>query len=160
MSGLSTANSAIDEMWMRRALSLAAQAAAIGEIPVGAVVIYQGKAIAESGNRKESTNDPLGHAETLAIREAAMRLGRWRLSGCTLYVTLEPCAMCAGAVIQARLDRVVYATPDPKAGAVRSLYNLLSDPRLNHTPQISEGILQFEAADLLKNFFRKLRSPQ
>ena len=110
-----------DEKWMRRALELAALAAESGEIPIGAVIVHEGQVIAESGNLKESVGDPLGHAEILAIRSAATALGRWRLSGCTLYVTLEPCTMCAGAMIHARLDRVVFATPDPKAGAVVSL---------------------------------------
>ena len=147
-----------DEKWMRRALELAALAGAAGEIPIGAVIVHEGQVIAESGNLKESNGDPLGHAEILAIRSAASALGRWRLSGCTLYVTLEPCTMCAGAMIHARLDRVVYATPDPKAGAVVSLYRILEDPRLNHAPLVSSGVLAEEASTQLKNFFRGLRA--
>jgi tRNA(adenine34) deaminase len=147
-----------DQKWMRRALERAAEAALQGEIPVGAVIVSDGEIIAEAANLKESNGDPLGHAEILAIRKAAEKLGRWRLSGCTLYVTLEPCTMCSGAIIHARLDRVVYAATDPKAGAVRSLYQILSDPRLNHTPEITSGVLEEEAAAQLKTFFRQLRS--
>lgn len=146
-----------DEFWMRRALELAQLASARGEIPVGAVVTYKDELIAESGNLKESTQDPLGHAEIFVIREAAAKLGRWRLSGCTLYVTLEPCTMCAGAIIHARLDRVVYAAADPKAGAVHSLFQILSDPRLNHAPLCEAGVMASEASALLKEFFRDLR---
>jgi tRNA(adenine34) deaminase len=151
-------DSSDDQKWMRRALELASEAALQGEIPVGAVIVSEGEIIAEAGNLKESNGDPLGHAEILAIRKAAEKLGRWRLSGCTLYVTLEPCTMCSGAIIHARLDRVVYGATDPKAGAVRSLYQILSDPRLNHTPAIESGVLEAEAAAQLKTFFRQLRS--
>jgi len=156
---IAMANSS-DEKWMRRALELAVMASDAGEIPVGAVIVddQTGEMIAETANCKEASQDPLGHAELLAIRAAARRLGRWRLSGCTLYVTLEPCAMCAGAIIHARVDRVVYAATDPKAGAVRSLFTLLSDSRLNHQPIVMAGLLEFEAASQLKEFFRALRS--
>lgn len=147
-----------DEKWMRRALVLADQAASLGEIPVGAVIICEGSVVAESGNLKESSGDPLGHAEVLVIREAARKLGRWRLSGCTLYVTLEPCTMCAGAIVHARLDRVVYAARDPKAGAVESLYQILADARLNHLPNVTPGVLHPEASEQLKAFFRDLRA--
>ena len=150
--------SADDEKWMRRALELAAAAATNGEIPIGAVIVHEGQVVAESGNLKEANGDPLGHAEVIAIRAAASALGRWRLSGCTLYVTLEPCTMCAGAMIHARLDRVVFATPDPKAGAVVSLYRILEDPRLNHAPLVSSGVLAEEASLQLKVFFRALRA--
>ena len=150
--------SAADEKWMRRALELAANAATVGEIPIGAVIVHEGQVVAESGNLKEANGDPLGHAEVIAIRAAASALGRWRLSGCTLYVTLEPCTMCAGAMIHARLDRVVFATPDPKAGAVVSLYRILEDPRLNHAPLVSSGVLAEEASLQLKVFFRALRA--
>ncbi len=129
----------------------------LGEIPIGAVIVKDGEVIAEAGNLKESNQDPLGHAEVIAIREAAKKLGRWRLSDCTLYVTLEPCTMCAGAIIHARLERVVYAAVDPKAGAIQSLYAILSDSRLNHSPQITGGILATEAGEQLKKFFRELR---
>lgn len=147
-----------DQKWMTRALELAREAGHRGEIPVGAVMTHEGEIIAEASNRKEEWNQPLAHAETLVIEEAARKLGRWRLSGCTLYVTLEPCVMCSGAIVHARLDRVVYATPDPKTGAVQSIYRVLSDSRLNHAPQIHQGVLQAEASELLKNFFKALRS--
>jgi tRNA(adenine34) deaminase len=145
---------------MRRALELALKASEAGEIPVGAVIVddQTGELIAEAANCKEANQDPLGHAELLAIRAAATRLGRWRLTGCTLYITLEPCAMCAGAIVHARVERVVYAATDPKAGAVRSLFTLLSDSRLNHQPIVTTGILESQAASQLKEFFRKLRS--
>ena len=146
-----------DEIWMHRALELAAEAAAKGEIPVGALIVHEGQVIAESGNLKEANQDPIGHAELLVIRKASEVLARWRLSGCTLYVTLEPCTMCAGAIIHARLDRVVFAATDPKAGAVHSLYQILQDPRLNHAPQVTAGVLQAEASGQLKKFFRGLR---
>lgn len=147
-----------DELWMRRALELAAASARLGEIPVGAVIVEGDQIVAEAGNLKEANQDPLGHAEVIAIRRAAEKLGRWRLSGCTLYVTLEPCTMCAGAIIHSRLDRVVYAAIDPKAGAIESLYKILADPRLNHSPRVDSGILRDEASLQLKTFFRELRN--
>jgi tRNA(adenine34) deaminase len=147
-----------DPTWMRHALELAAQAAAAGEIPIGAVIVSNGQIVAAAANRKETNQDPLGHAEILAIRDAAAKLGRWRLNGCTLYVTLEPCTMCSGAIIHARLDRVVYAATDPKAGAVHSLYQILNDSRLNHAPEVTAGVLETEAAEQLKSFFRRLRA--
>jgi len=146
-----------DEYWMQRALEEAKAAGVMGEIPVGAIIVCGGELVAAAGNLKEANQDPLGHAEILAIRRASEKLGRWRLSGCTLYVTLEPCAMCAGAIIHSRLDRVVYGATDPKAGAVRSLYQLLSDERLNHSPAIHSGVLETQASELLKAFFQKLR---
>jgi tRNA(adenine34) deaminase len=146
------------ERWMKRALELAQAAGSRGETPIGAVVVCDGEIVGEAGNHKEKPGDPLGHAEVLAIRQAAEKLGRWRLSGCTLYVTLEPCTMCAGAVVHARLDRVVYGARDPKAGAVHSLYQILADPRLNHSPEVIEGVLADEAGAVLKDFFRALRS--
>lgn len=149
-----------DEFWMQRALDLARAAGEKGEIPIGAVVVYEGELVSEAANLKEANQDPLGHAEILAIRQASEKLGRWRLSGCTLYVTLEPCAMCAGAIIHARIDRVVYAATDPKAGAVRSLYQLLSDSRLNHSPVVHSGILEEQASEMLKAFFQRLRQRQ
>ncbi|MES2856649.1 MAG: tRNA adenosine(34) deaminase TadA [Bdellovibrionota bacterium] len=146
-----------DEKWMRLALELAAKAGDAGEIPVGAVIVHEGQVVAQSGNLKEETGDPLGHAELIAIREAAENLGRWRLSGCTLYVTLEPCTMCSGAIIHSRLDRIVFGATDPKAGAVHSLYRILEDPRLNHSPQVTHGVLEAESSQVLKDFFKKLR---
>lgn len=146
-----------DELWMRRALKLASEAALRGEIPVGALIVCGDEVVAESFNLKEANQNPLGHAEVLVIQEAAKKLGRWRLSGCTLYVTLEPCTMCAGAIIHSRLDRVVYAATDPKAGAVQSLYQILNDPRLNHAPEVVAGVLESEASQQLKAFFKTLR---
>jgi tRNA(adenine34) deaminase len=147
----------IDEKWMTRALELAKLAADSGETPIGAVVVLDDQMVSEAGNLKESASDPTGHAELIAIRSAAEKLGRWRLSGCTLYVTLEPCTMCAGAIIHARLDRVVFAATDPKAGAVHSLYKILEDPRLNHAPKVTSGVLEAQASAQLKDFFKKLR---
>lgn len=146
-----------DEYWMRRALDLAAIAGIKGEIPIAALIVCDGKLISEAGNLKEANQDPVGHAEILAIRMASENLGRWRLSNCTLYVTLEPCTMCAGAIIQARVRRVVFAAKDPKAGAVCSLYQILNDPRLNHSPEVTGGVLEKPASQLLQSFFRDLR---
>ncbi len=147
-----------DQQWMQRALELAGQASELGEVPVGAVVVHENKIIAEAFNRKETDQNPLAHAEVLVLQEAARHLGRWRLLGCTLYVTLEPCVMCAGAIVHARVDRVVYATPDPRAGAVHSIYKILSDARLNHAPLLERGVLEAEASGQLKDFFRNLRN--
>lgn len=147
-----------DEKWMHEALNAAQNALATGDVPVGAVVVCEGMEISRAWNRKEELNNPLAHAEILAIEAASRALGRWRLSGCTLYVTLEPCVMCAGALVHARVDRVVYATPDPKTGAAHSLYSVLSDARLNHMPELSAGVLGEEASRMLKEFFRRLRN--
>ena len=148
-----------DHALMGVALGLARDAAAIGEVPVGAVVTLEGRMICGAFNRRESHRDPCGHAELIAIREAARILGRWRLTGTTLYVTLEPCVMCAGALVNARIDRLVYAATDPKAGAVRSLYAVCEDERLNHRVEVDAGLREDEASALLKNFFREKRSP-
>ena len=153
-----------DEHWMKRALELAARAAEVGEVPVGAVIVRAGDAsvefgtkVAEAGNLKEACQDALGHAEVRAIQLACQTLGRWRLEDCTLYVTLEPCVMCAGAIIHARVGRVVYGTIDPKAGAVESLYQILDDSRLNHSPIVNSGVLASECSHQLRDFFRGLR---
>lgn len=146
-----------DETFMALALEQARAAARLGEVPVGAVVVCEGAVVASAHNRRETDNDPAGHAELIAIREAAARLGRWRLSDCTVYVTLEPCPMCAGLMHQARIARCVFATPDPKAGALGSLYDLHDDARLNHRFEVTSGVLQKEAASLLREFFRGLR---
>lgn len=143
--------------FMRRALAEAELAQSEGEIPVGAVAVLGDQVIAAGRNRREAARDPTAHAEILAIKEAARTLGAWRLTGVTLYVTLEPCAMCAGALVLARVDRVVFGTRDPKAGAVGSLMNLLCDPRLNHRAEVVEGVLAGECSALLKAFFRRLR---
>ncbi len=146
-----------DEIYMSMALDQARRAAEIGEVPIGAVVVCDGAVVADGMNRREIDHDPAGHAEFLAIREASQRLGRWRLSDCTVFVTLEPCPMCAGLMHQARIARCVYASPDPKAGALGSLYDLSSDERLNHRFDVSSGILAEESSALLREFFRKLR---
>ncbi len=146
----------IDREWMQQAIVLAKQAAAEGEVPVGAVIVKDGAVIATGRNRRELGKNALAHAEIEAIHAACRTLGGWRLSGCTLYVTLEPCPMCAGAIINARLDRVVYGAPDPKAGSCGSLTNLFALP-YNHQPQLTSGVMQEECAELLQAFFRKLR---
>lgn len=147
----------IDETFMALALGQARTAEAMGEVPIGAVVVCDGAVVASGHNRRETDNDPAGHAELLAIREAASKLGRWRLSDCTVYVTLEPCPMCAGLMHQARIARCVYAAPDPKAGALGTLYDLHDDTRLNHRFEVSSGVLEAESAELLRSFFRRLR---
>jgi len=146
-----------DEFYMGKALEEAKTAYAVGEIPIGAVIIYQKKAIARAYNLRESLPCATAHAELLAIEKACRALGRWRLSGCTLYVTCEPCPMCAGAIVNSRLDRVVYGCADPKAGAVRSLFQLADSPLLNHRASITAGVRSDECAALLKDFFRKKR---
>jgi tRNA(adenine34) deaminase len=145
------------EQYMRLALAEAKAAAEEGEIPVGALAVKNGEVVAAARNRRESARDPTAHAELIAIQAAAQALGAWRLSGVTLYVTLEPCAMCAGALVLARVDKVVFGTRDPKAGAAGSLMNLLQDPRLNHRAEIVEGVLAEECSELLKGFFKRLR---
>ena len=144
------------ERFMRAALALAREAAAEGEVPVGAVIVKDGEIIATGRNRREVAKQALAHAEIEAIANACAALGGWRLSGCTLYVTLEPCPMCAGAIINARLDRVVYGAPDPKAGSCGSLTDLFELP-FNHQPQTERGVLEDECAAVLKEFFKSLR---
>jgi tRNA(adenine34) deaminase len=146
------------ERWMREALVEAAHALAAGDVPVGAVAVRAGKVIGRGYNRKESSRDPTAHAEMLALREAAHTLGGWRLSGVTLYCTLEPCPMCAGAMIQARLSRLVYAADDPKAGAAGSVVTLLQHEQLNHRVEVEKGVLAKEAQVLLQAFFEGLRN--
>ena len=142
---------------MRLALDLAAKAGDAGEVPVGAVVVNGTEVIAEGANAREVTRDPTAHAEMIALREAARVSGSWRLLGTTVYVTLEPCPMCAGALVAARVSRVVFAAPDPKAGACGSLYNLCSDPRLNHELAVTRGVLRQEASALLSAWFAARR---
>ena len=142
---------------MQQALALARQAAALGEVPVGAVVVEEGEIIGRGFNRREVDGDPLAHAEILAIREAARALGDWRLVGCDLYVTLEPCAMCAGAVVNSRIEQLFFGARDPRAGYCGSLGNLVTDERLNHRVKIVEGILAEESGELLRRFFASLR---
>lgn len=148
-----------DFKFMKMALQIAQLAEQRGEVPIGAVIVDQksGKIVSKAHNLKESLKTPIGHAEIIALHRAAKKLGRWRLTDCTLYVTLEPCAMCAGALVQARLGRVVYATQDPKAGACESLFSIGQDQRLNHRFEISSGIMQNESSELLKSFFKKKR---
>lgn len=143
---------------MRQALVEARAAAGRGEVPVGAVVVREGTIVGRGHNLRESTDDPLAHAELLAIAEAARTTGHWRLIGCTLYVTLEPCAMCAGALVNSRVERLVYGARDPKAGFVGSLGDLVRDPRLNHRLEVSEGVLAEECGKLLAGFFAGLRA--
>jgi tRNA(adenine34) deaminase len=146
-----------DEDFLGFALDEARKAGEEEEVPVGAVAVFDGAVVGRGRNAREGRHDPLAHAELDAIREASRNLGRWRLSGVTLYVTLEPCAMCAGAVVNARIDRLVYGAPDPKAGAVRSLYELCTDPRLNHRLEVVAGVREEECGDLLRRFFRRKR---
>ncbi|MEK6556012.1 MAG: tRNA adenosine(34) deaminase TadA [Bdellovibrionota bacterium] len=146
-----------DAKFMKLALNLASEAALAGEVPVGALIVLNGEIIAQAGNTKEAEKMPTHHAELKAIEAAALKLGRWRLSDCELYVTLEPCSMCAGAIVQARLKRLIFGARDPKAGAVRSLYELVSDPRLNHRAEITEGVLANECGAVLSAFFKKRR---
>ena len=142
---------------MQAALAEAQKAAAEGEVPIGAVIMHEGEIVARGQNRVLRDVDPTAHAEMVALREAAKVLGNYRLNGCTLYVTLEPCAMCAGAMIHARLDRLVFAAADPKAGACGSVLSVLNHPQLNHQMQVEQGILADEAGKLLRNFFRERR---
>jgi tRNA(adenine34) deaminase len=146
-----------DEIFMAIALEQARFAGDIGEVPIGAVVVCDGAVVSRGMNRREIDHDPAGHAEFLAIREASAKLKRWRLSDCTVYVSLEPCPMCAGLMHQARIARCVYAASDPKAGALGTLYDLSSDERLNHRFDVTAGVLAEESSALLVDFFRKLR---
>ena len=142
---------------MRVALEEAAAASAHGDVPVGAVVLHEGAIIAQRHNERERSDDPTAHAEILALRDAARAIGSWRLEGMTVVVTLEPCPMCAGALIAARVKRVAFGAADPKAGACGSLYNLCADPRLNHEVEVTDGVLADESAALLTWFFAKRR---
>ena len=148
----------LDEQYMSKAIGLAREAAGLGEVPVGAVLVKDDQVIAEAYNRREELGDATAHAEMLVIRKACALLGGWRLSGCMLYVTLEPCPMCAGAMVQARIDRLVYGTADPKSGAAGTLYNLVCDARLNHRLEVTSGVLEDECAAVLQDFFRQRRS--
>jgi tRNA(adenine34) deaminase len=145
------------ERWMREALAEAAAAAEAGEIPVGAVVVWQGRIVGRGRNRKEALHDPTAHAEILALREAGQTRGGWRLFGATLYCTLEPCAMCAGALVNARVDELVYAVRDARAGAAGSVYDLVRSPWLNHRLVVTAGVLADEAQELMARFFATLR---
>jgi len=146
-----------DEKWMRLALEEARLAEESGEVPIGAVIIRGKEVLAQAHNSPITLNDPSAHAEVLAIRQAASLLGNYRLTGMTLYVTLEPCLMCAGAILQARIDRVVFGAADPKSGAVISLYRLFDDRRLNHAVSVTEGVLKEACVEILSGFFRAKR---
>jgi len=146
-----------DRALMEVALEQARAAAEAGDVPVGAVVARGDEVLARSGNAREQAQDPTAHAEILALRRAAVMVGSWHLEGCTMYVTLEPCAMCAGALVLARIDRLVYAAADPKAGFAGSLGDLTRDPRLNHLVEVETGVLETEASELLREFFRQRR---
>jgi len=148
------------EEYMQEALKEAKAAAAEGEVPIGAVIVRGGEIIARAHNRTEQAKDPTAHAEILAIREAAARLGGWRLPGCSMYVTVEPCSMCAGAIVWSRIERLYIGAMDPKAGACGSLYNIPCDSRLNHNVEIETGLLGEECSRLMKDFFRKLRTEE
>lgn len=147
----------LDERLMRRALDEARRCLTWGDVPIGAVVARGDEVLAAAGNERERRQDPTAHAEVLALRRAAERVGRWRLDGYSIYVTLEPCAMCAGAIVLARIERLVYGAADPKAGFCGSLGDLVRDPRLNHRVDVTSGVLAEEASELLRAFFRARR---
>jgi tRNA(adenine34) deaminase len=146
-----------DESFMRRALEQAEAALAHDDVPVGAVLVKEGAVVAAAPNRREASQDPTAHAEMIVLREGAAVLGSRRLEGTELFVTLEPCSMCAGAIVLARVSRLVYGPQDPRAGAAYSLYNIVQDPRLNHTVEITTGVLEGKCAELLTTFFRERR---
>ncbi len=145
------------EHYMQLAIEQARQAEAAGDVPVGAVIVRDGQLVAAAHNQREQLGDPTAHAEMIAITQAAEAVGSWRLTGCTLYVTLEPCPMCAGAILQARLPQLIYGAADPKAGAVETLYRLLADPRMNHQTEVLAGLLGSECGKLLSDFFAEQR---
>jgi tRNA(adenine34) deaminase len=146
-----------DQRFMQMALAEAAAAAAEDEVPIGAVIVHEGQVLAAAHNQREQLRDPTAHAEMIAITQAATALNSWRLESCTLYVTLEPCPMCAGAIVQSRVKRVVYGADDPKAGAVKTLYQLLDDTRLNHRAEVTAGVLAEECGRVLSEFFQQKR---
>ncbi len=146
-----------DRFWMRHALELARQAAENGEVPVGAILVSGDVLIAEASNLREQRGNPIAHAEMLAIQAASKKIGNWRFTDTTLYVTLEPCPMCAGAIVLARIPKVVYGATDPKSGAAGTLYNILQDERLNHRVEVISGVLAEESSALLKSFFQQRR---
>lgn len=147
----------LDTYFMNLALAQAKKAEELDEVPIGAVVVYENQVIGQGYNRREVDNDPAGHAEFIAMKQASEKLGVWRLSGCTVYVTLEPCLMCAGLMYQARIDRCVYGAADPKAGALGSLYSVNEDDRLNHTFDVTSGVCSQECAAVLRTFFQNKR---
>lgn len=148
----------IDEPFMRQAVREAVAALDTEDVPVGAVVVHEGRIIGRGRNAREQLADPTAHAEMIALTAAASALGSWRLNGCTMYVTLEPCTMCAGALVLARIDRLVYGADDPKAGACGSVYNIVEDGRLNHVVTVERGLMAVDCADLLRTFFAQQRA--
>ncbi|MDW7738635.1 MAG: tRNA adenosine(34) deaminase TadA [Bacillota bacterium] len=146
-----------DELYMSQAVDQAILAGRCGEVPIGAVIVQDGKILAADRNRREELNDATAHAEVLVIRQAGNMLAGWRLPGCTVYVTLEPCPMCAGALVLARIDRLVFGAHDPKGGAAGTLLNIVQDDRLNHTMEVTGGVMEEECSGLLKEFFREKR---
>jgi tRNA(adenine34) deaminase len=149
-----------DELWMEEALREARRALALGEVPIGAVVVFEGRVIGRGCNRPISAHDPTAHAEILALREAGQTIGNYRLLDCDLYVTVEPCAMCAGAITHARIRRLVYGAEDAKAGAVHSILQIINHPKLNHGVEVVGGVLAARCMDLMQNFFRERRALQ
>ena len=147
----------IDERYMRMAIDAAQVAEENGDVPIGAVIVYQSQVIGRAYNQREQLKDPTAHAEIIALTQAASFIGSWRLHGCTIYVTLEPCPMCAGALVLGRLDRLVYGCPDPKTGACGSLYDIVRDQRLNHRLEVTPSVLADDCAALLQAFFQKRR---
>lgn len=147
----------LDEKYMYEAMKQAKKAGAKREVPIGAVIVFQDEVIATGFNEREASQTTLSHAELIAIEEANKKIGSWRLEDCTLYVTLEPCPMCAGAIVQSRIKRVVYGAPDPKAGCAGTLMNLLEEERFNHQVEVTSGVLEEECGTLLRDFFRELR---
>ena len=146
-----------DQLYMKLAIEQAQIAEENGDVPIGAVIVYQNQIIGRAYNQREQLHDPTAHAEIIALTQAAAFIESWRLHGCTMYVTLEPCTMCAGALVLARIDRLVYGCDDPKTGAVKSLYNIVSDQRLNHIIDVTSGVLAEECSGLLQQFFRRRR---
>ena len=146
-----------DEKFMRQALTQARKAFRLGEVPIGCVIVYEGKVISRGYNRRKTDKNTLAHAEISAIKKASKFIGDWRLEGCTMYVTLEPCPMCAGAALQARIDRCVIGAMSPKSGCAGSILNLFDEPRFNHQLKVTSGVMQDECADILKDFFSQLR---
>jgi tRNA(adenine34) deaminase len=147
----------IDERYMRMAIDAALVAEENGDVPIGTVIVHENRVIGRAYNQREQLQDPTAHAEIIALTQAAAALGLWRLHGCTIYVTLEPCPMCAGALVLARLDRLIYGCPDPKTGACGSLYDIVRDGRLNHRLDVTAGVLADDCATLLQDFFRQRR---
>ncbi|MHC4386459.1 MAG: tRNA adenosine(34) deaminase TadA [Planctomycetota bacterium] len=152
MNNLST-----DEQYMQKAIDQAYIAEENGDVPIGCVIVHENRVIAKAYNQREQLNDPTAHAEIIALTQASEFIGNWRLHGCTIYVTLEPCPMCAGALVLGRLDRLVYGTNDPKTGAVKSLYNIVQDERLNHRLNVTSGVLEDECKKQLQDFFQRRR---